>query len=140
MTDAIDNWCEAPVLNEFTQHFGPLRRRSHADRHRYALRARADHTNGAGFVHGGVITAFVDEVAGTVVAEATSRPHVTVHLATSFLRPVRIGDLLELDCDIVKTTRSMAFVEARLFVADDIAATANLIFKAMRADRAPAEG
>ena len=138
MTEAVDDWCEAPALNEFTQHFGPLRRTCRAERQRYALRARSDHSNGAGFVHGGVITAFVDEVAGTIVAETTGRPHVTVHLATSFIGPVRIGDLLELDCQIVKTTRSMVFLEARLFVADDIVATANLIFKVTRTGSAPA--
>jgi acyl-coenzyme A thioesterase PaaI-like protein len=57
---------------------------------------------------------------------------VTVQLSTVFLAPVRVGDFVVAGCEIVKVTRSMTFVEARLHVADAVVATANLILKALR--------
>ncbi len=83
-------------------------------------------------MHGGAMTALIDEVIGTFATETVGRPHVTVHLATTFLKPVHVGDLVEPSGEIVRVTRSMTFVEARLTVSGSVVATASLIFKAMR--------
>lgn len=130
MTDG--SWYDAPPLNDFTRRFGPLLRRWSGDRWLYAMRVADAHRNEAGLMHGGAMTALIDEVIGTFVSETVGRPHVTVQLTTTFLQPVRVGDLVEPRGEIVKVTRSMAFVDARLHVADSIVATASLIFKAAR--------
>lgn len=87
-------------------------------------------------MHGGAMTALIDEVIGTFVTESVGRPHVTVQISTTFLQPVRVGDLVEPQCEIVKVTRSMTFVEARLHVGGSVVATASLIFKAVRSPAA----
>ncbi len=61
-------------------------------------------------------------------------PYVTVHLATSFLGPVRIGDLLGWTATSSRPHAAWPSWRARLFVAAEIVATANLVFKAMRAE------
>jgi uncharacterized protein (TIGR00369 family) len=131
MADVIDDWGDAPPLNDFTLQFGPLQRKRQEDGWAYAMRVDSRHRNEAGLMHGGALTAFIDEAVGTIVAEKAGRPHVTVQLSASFLHPVQVGDLVELACEIVKVTRSMAFVEVRLTVLGEIVATAHLIFKAM---------
>jgi acyl-coenzyme A thioesterase PaaI-like protein len=49
-----------------------------------------------------------------------------------FLSKAQIGDFLECDCDIVRATRSMTFIQARLNVSGEAIASATAIFKAMR--------
>ena len=77
-------------------------------------------------------TALLDEMVGTMVNEAVGRRHATVQFATVFLKPVQVGDLVEVTCSVVEATRSMTFVEAKLSVADAAVATATLIFKVRR--------
>ncbi len=128
-----DDWRDAPPANDFFRRLGPLQRKWTNGRWSYALRVEDWHRNGAGFMHGGAMTALIDEVAGTIVSDAVGRRHVTLQLSTAFLKPVEVGDLVETSCEIVRVTHSMTFAEARLRVADDVVATASLIFKAVRA-------
>lgn len=123
-------WRPAPQPNDLFARIGPLLRRRRGDGWAYALRVETAHRNGSGLMHGGAMTALIDEVVGTVVADAVGRPHVTVQMSMSFFAPVRVGDLVEVDCAIVRRTRSMAFVEARLRVGAEAVATASLVFKA----------
>jgi len=129
---AAEIWHVSPSPNDFTERFGPLQRRWSGDRWIYAMRVDDGHRNEAGLMHGGAMTALIDEVIGTFVTETVGRSHVTVQLSTTFLQPVRVGDLVEPSCEIVKVTRSMTFVEAKLHVAGSVVATASLIFKAVR--------
>ena len=135
-SDSAEDWHEAPPANDFTRRFGPLQRKWAGGRWVYAMRVDEGHRNEAGLMHGGAMTALIDEVVGTIVSETVGRRHVTLQLSTTFLKLVRVGDLVEPSCEIVKVTGSMTFVEARLRVAGDVVATASLIFKAVRA---PAE-
>lgn len=130
--ETADTWQVAPSPNGFTDRFGPLQRRWADDRWHYALRVDDGHRNEAGLMHGGAMTALIDEVIGTFVNEAVGRRHVTVHLSTTFLQPVQVGDLVEVGGGVVKVTGSMTVVEAKLRVGGSIVATASLIFKAIR--------
>lgn len=138
--DTRDTWHLSPSPNDFTERFGPLLRRWAGDRWVYAMRVDDGHRNEAGLMHGGAMTALIDEVIGTFVTEAVRRPHVTVQLATTFLQPVRVGELVEPRGEIVKVTGSMTFVEARLHVGATVVATASLIFKAVRGTAASGDG
>jgi uncharacterized protein (TIGR00369 family) len=125
------DWHDVPSPNDFARRLGPLQRRRNGDGWTYAMLADDGHRNGAGVVHGGALAAFLDEVVGTVVRDDVGRRHVTVQLQTVFLAPVRPGDFVEARYEIVKVTRSMAFVEAKLFVADAVVATASAVLKAL---------
>ena len=130
--ETAEGWHLAPSPNGFTDRFGPLQRRWAGDRWAYALRVDDGHRNEAGLMHGGAMTALIDEVIGTFVNETVGRPHVTVQLATTFLKAVNVGDLVEASGEIVKVTGSMTFVDAKLRVGGSVVATASLIFKAIR--------
>ncbi len=140
MTPEItEDWHVAPSRNGFTSRFGPLQQRWTGDRWTYALRVDDGHRNEAGLMHGGAMTALIDEVIGTLVTETVGRRHVTVQLATTFLKPVHVGDLVEPSCEIIKVTASMTFVEAKLRVDGSVVAAASLIFKAVRPRAAAGE-
>ena len=126
-------WHDMPPISEFTTLIGPIQRRRGNDRWEYGLRVLARHGNELGILHGGVITAFLDEAIGNTCNELADRPHVTVQLNTNFLRKAEIGMFLECACDITRTTRSLTFVEARLHADGQAVATASAIFKAIGA-------
>jgi uncharacterized protein (TIGR00369 family) len=127
-----EDWHDVEAPSEFGKLLGPLRRRKTGAGCRYGLNVRTEHRNEAGFMHGGAMTALLDEVVGTMVNEAVGRRHATVQFATVFLKPVQVDDFVEVTCTVVEATRSMTFVEAKLSVADAAVATATLIFKARR--------
>src|SRR5687768_3307365 len=129
---SAEEWHDFPAPSDFGKVLGPLRRCKAGARWRYGLIVRPQHRNEAGFMHGGAMTALLDEMVGTMVNEAVGRRHATVQFATAFLKPVRVGDFVEVTCSVVEATRSMTFVEAKLCVADAAVATATLIFKARR--------
>jgi acyl-coenzyme A thioesterase 13 len=127
-----DDWHDIQAPSEFGKLLGPLRRRRVGGGWHYGLSVRPEHRNEAGAMHGGAMTALIDEVIGTMVNEAVGRKHATVQFATVFLKPVQVGDFVEASCKIVEVTRSMTFVEATLAVGNAAVATATLIFKARR--------
>ena len=129
---AADEWHDFEAPSDFGKLLGSLRRRRTAAGWQYGLRVRAEHRNEAGFMHGGAMTALLDEVVGTMVNEEVGRRHATVQFATVFLKPVQLGDFVEVSCRVVEATPSMTFVEAKLSVAEGAVATATLIFKARR--------
>lgn len=135
MNDLIDTqarWHDMPNPCAFAALIGPVQRRRNGEHWVYGLRVARHHTNSTGIMHGGVITAFLDEVVGEIVNDAGNRKHVTVQFSTTFLSKAAVGDFLECACEIVRATRSMTFIQARLTVGDTIIATATAIFKAMR--------
>jgi uncharacterized protein (TIGR00369 family) len=127
-----EGWHDIEAPSEFGKLLGRLRRRRESGAWRYGLDVRPEHRNEAGAMHGGAITALIDEVIGTMVNEAVGRKHATVQFATIFLKPVQVGDFVEVTCKIVGVTPSMTFAEASLSVANTTVATATLIFKARR--------
>jgi uncharacterized protein (TIGR00369 family) len=131
-TDTDAHWHDMPNPCPFSALIGPVRRRRVGDQFAYGLRVTHQHTNSTGIMHGGVITAFLDEVIGEIVNDLGHRKHVTVQFSTTFLSKAQVGDFLECDCEIVRTTRSMTFIAARLNVNGEAIATATAIFKAMR--------
>jgi acyl-coenzyme A thioesterase PaaI-like protein len=135
MNTSIDTdaqWHDMPNPCPFSALIGPVQRRRVGDGFVYGLRVGPQHTNSTGIMHGGVITAFLDEVIGEIVNDLGNRKHVTVQFSTMFLSKAQIGDFLECDCDIVRATRSMTFIQARLNVSGEAIASATAIFKAMR--------
>lgn len=113
----------------FGRVLGPMERTNGAGPARYRVRVAAHHCNEGGFLHGGAIAAWADEVVGTMVKERHGLDHVTVQLATAFLAVVEVGSYVEPTCEIVRATRSLIFAESKLLVEGSPVASASLIFK-----------
>jgi uncharacterized protein (TIGR00369 family) len=125
-------WQDMAGSSPFASLIGPLRRRLADGQWIYGLRVLPEHANGNGVMHGGLLTAFVDEVVGNVVHDADEMRHVTVQLDVHFLQPVQIGELVECTTETVHRTRKMSFVTARCCVGARIVASASAIYKAIR--------
>ena len=129
----------SPLLadyDQFGQHgayaadMGPfyLRRRKDGG-WRYAFPLDERHTNAAGISHGGALYSFADHLIGHNIVSKLGRFCATVKLKVEFLGASRPGQLVEAECEIVKATRTMAFVRARLFSGSHLLMTADGCFK-----------
>ena len=104
------------------------------------------HTNNAGFVHGGSIMRLADTAAGTAAARHCRKRVVTATMDDmSFLSPVHLGDLL-----IVKATVNDAYhtsmevgvrIEVEKIPSGEVShvASAHLVFVALDAEGRPSE-
>lgn len=71
--------------------------------------------NPAGFVHGGILVAMLDETMGSAIVSTTQAQMsaTTISLAVDYVRPARCGRIYA-DGKITALGRSIAFAEARL--------------------------
>ncbi len=96
---------------------GALWTRRDGDGWRYAVQLDQSHANAQGMVHGGVLMTFVDHALSLMIWEASKRaPCSTVHLDSHFLAPVRPPAFVELDGEIVRQGKSLAFLRGVLRV------------------------
>ncbi len=127
-------WKLGPRGSAFPDLVGPFWSRRDADRWRHAALTDARHANNNGVVHGGLLLSFADNALGmTVWHHIGRRPCATIELSMQFVDAVQPGDLVELDAEIVRATRSVVFVRGTLSVADRTVATATGIWKILAA-------
>ena len=116
----------------FTVHNGPIFRKETDDGLVQGFRVLDRHCNGVGILHGGMMMAFIDGVLGTAVWRETDRPALTIRMTCDFLSIARPGDWIEGLGTVTKATRSVAFVEGRVWTGEKTVLTASGVFKMMR--------
>jgi len=85
---------------------------------RIALQLQEHHMNPGGVMHGGVVTALLDEALATAVAAARgpeanrAQPHTSIEMNASFLRAARAGDAVVVEGRLLRQGRSVIFGEA----------------------------
>lgn len=95
----------------FTGLIGPFWVRQAAGQWQYAFEAGPQHVNALGLVHGGMLMSFADHVLGIMAWHAIGRkPCATIGLNSQFVSAARQGDWLVATGDVVRTTRSLAFM------------------------------
>jgi acyl-coenzyme A thioesterase PaaI-like protein len=128
-------WKPLP-LEGYPALLGPYwaRRREGGEGWRYGFLAEPKHRNDGGVVHGGMLMSFADDILGMTVWEAAGRRQVTtVHLSTHFIAPARLGDFVECEAEVMRTTRTLVFVRGTLMVDDRTCISAEGVWKILRA-------
>ena len=116
----------------FLETIGPIWHRRDADRTLCGLVVTGKHTNRAGFAHGGVLTTLLDSALGLASADAHAGQQATIGLNVQFLAAVRVGDFITVECEVVKATRTLMFMQGTLRAGDNICATAQGTWKILR--------
>lgn len=121
---ASEGWTEID-RGGFAGYVGPLWTRSTPEGHRQlAVIMDERHANQRGVMHGGMMMTLLDQALGMHLTAQGPMMNATIQLDTHFLAPARIGDCVEVTAEIVRETRSMAFMAARAMVGDRLIATA----------------
>jgi len=134
--DRFDRAPEGFVLSKtrgpFTSYNGPYWHKTDEDAFFHGFRARRRHCNSHGIVHGGMIMAFMDGLLGTAVWRETKARAVTMRMTSDFLSMARPGEWIEGTAWVTRATRSVAFVEGKVYVGARDVLTASGVFKLMR--------
>jgi acyl-coenzyme A thioesterase 13 len=126
-----------PRSSPFLDLIGPLYSRGTGAGLQLALRADQRHTNGSGFVHGGILATLADLALGYAMASSEDPPLAltTASLTIDFAGSATPGDLLTTTVDIQRIGTRMAFANCYLHVAERRIARASGIYASGRAAR-----
>ena len=130
----LAGWTLYSDPNPFILVIGPIWQRIGEGHYEYAFKVAQSHGNLYGFVHGGMIAAFADHVMGHVAFLINNeQPVATIHLDVSYLSPAKLDDLVQCRVEVVRKTRSLTFLRGDIVVDANCIATANAIWKNIRA-------
>jgi acyl-coenzyme A thioesterase PaaI-like protein len=112
---------------------GPLWQRMVDGQPEYALVAQDKHHNRRGMVQGGLLMTFADRACGMAARFVSGRPTMaTVQLDVHFVDAGKIGETLMTRPRVIRTTRSLVFVNAEVKASDRTIVTANGVFKILK--------
>ena len=96
----------------------------------------APHTNSRGFVHGGLISAMVDNAMGLSCGRRLGGETrlVTVSLSVDFLGRGQVGQWLEFDTVFVKPGSTLCFAQAFVTADGQPCARANAVFRVIEGE------
>lgn len=118
----------------FIDFIGPLWYRIAGGITEYAIMGQPKHRNRRGVVQGGVLMTLADRSCGMTAREQSGAESLaTVQLDMHFVGGAEIGDLMVSRPRAIRVTRSLIFMTTEVCVGDRCAATANGVFKIMRA-------
>tara|TARA_R110002110_G_scaffold179197_7_gene384599 strand:- start:163 stop:606 length:444 start_codon:yes stop_codon:yes gene_type:complete len=100
----------------FEDHAGPFFFRTHEDGSvTCAFEARAQHCNGGGFLHGGMLMTFADYSLFAIGRDILDGPSVTVSFSAEFTAAAGVGNFVEARGEVVRNTGSMVFLRGQVF-------------------------
>ena len=130
--DIPEGFIEAVGRGEFATRNGPFFEKETDEGIIRAFRPDHRHLNGLGYVHGGMLMSFTDSALARTVFYGSRKRGVTLKMNSEFLMPARPGDWVEAHCELVRETRSLAFVRGELRVKKRAIFKADAIFHFLR--------
>jgi uncharacterized protein (TIGR00369 family) len=135
LTRAPKGYAEVRLIDPFEIHVGPAWSRGRKGVRRYAFRPAAHHCNMRGAVHGGMLMTLADLTFGQAVWDLTDNAAcVTLNMQTHFLKPARVGELIEVLPEMTRRTRSLVFMRGDFTVGGEIVMTASSVWKLLGRD------
>lgn len=86
----------------------------HSDGIAVAFVVREEMTNPAGVLHGGIISAMLDEVIGMTLIVMTGDYHASINFSVDFLNSARQDDQVICESHVVRQGRSVVHAEGRV--------------------------
>jgi uncharacterized protein (TIGR00369 family) len=109
---------------------GPIWRREDGGHLRFGFIVAPKHLNRAGNLHGGMLMTVADQAMAMTARAATGgKPHATIELNIQFIGAVRFGEFVEVRPEVARATRSVVFMQAKMFVGARLVVTTNGIWK-----------
>ena len=97
------------------------------------LRLAKAHTNSRGLIHGGLIAALADNAMGYSCAQVTgwNISLVTISLAVDYVGTADIGQWLAIECEVIKTGKTICFAQGLIKADGAVIARANGTFRVL---------
>jgi len=127
---AAHGWEEIANHTAFGDLVGPIWRREDGERVRFGFVVAPKHLNRAGNLHGGMLMTVADQSMAMTARQASgAQRHATIELNIQFVGGVKLGEFVESCPEVVRTTRSLVFMQAKMFVGTRVVVTTNGIWK-----------
>ncbi len=121
-------------IDPFENHAGPFFWTRLPDGvNRFALEAAERHCNSHGIVHGGLLMTMIDLTLVATAKTTVNDRFVTVSLNSEFIAASHTGDLIEARGELIRRTRSLAFVRGQITCGDRTLLTASAVLKSIAA-------
>ena len=135
MTGAVQPADWTPVRpSGFTRLVGPILVRHDGALPRFGFRVEDKHDNTEDRAHGGMVMAFCDEALGlTAKAVLPEARMLTISFECQFIDAAKMGDFVEVDAEVVRSTRSLVFMRGTCHAAGRIIATCSGVWKIVHA-------
>lgn len=112
---------------------GPLWHRANSTTGEYAIVAQAKHKNRRGLFQGGLLMTLADRSLGMAArAGSGASAVVTIQMDTHFIDAARIGEILISTPRVVRSTRTLIFLNTELTSGGRCVAMASGVFKIMK--------
>jgi acyl-coenzyme A thioesterase PaaI-like protein len=127
-----DGW-RVVEASGFIQLIGPFWQRLVNGEPEFALITEDKHHNRRGLVQGGVTMTFADRTCGMTARHVSGKPTMaTVQLDVHFVEAGKIGEILISRPRVVRTTRSLIFINTEITVDRRCIAMASGVFKILK--------
>jgi acyl-coenzyme A thioesterase PaaI-like protein len=109
---------------------GPIYRQERGERWAFAFRAASKHANLRGVVQGGMLMTFADRALGRNAWKAAGdRPVATIDFNMQFVTAGQLGELIEVEPEVVRRTASLVFMRGTLTAGGRVVATCAGVWK-----------
>ena len=123
------------LVDPFEIHVGPAYHQGSAGTRRFAFRVDERHVNRRGVLHGGMLLTFADLSLGAAAWDLTDRaPSVTLGMQTQFLKSARLGNVVEVQPQLMRRTRALLFLRGDYMVGTETIFTAASVWKLLGQD------
>ncbi len=127
---AAHGWEEISNHTAFGELVGPIWRREENGVPLFGFMVGPKHLNRAGNLHGGMLMTLADQSMAVAARGATGgKRHATIELNTQFVGGVKLGEFVVSHPEVVRVTRSVVFMRAKMFVGKRTVVTTNGIWK-----------
>ncbi|MEM6498941.1 MAG: PaaI family thioesterase [Pseudomonadota bacterium] len=117
----------------FEMHSGPFFwQRTEEGGHHFVLKAEARHCNRQGILHGGLMMTMIDLALAASAKEVLEDRYVTISLNSEFVAAGNIGEIIEAKGELVRRTRSLAFVRGQVTSGDQVLLNTSGVFKKLK--------
>jgi uncharacterized protein (TIGR00369 family) len=127
---AAQGWEEIVNHTAFGDLVGPIWRNDESGKPRFGFTVAPKHLNRSGNLHGGMLMTLADQAMAMAARQITgNKRHATIDLNIHFVDGVKLGEFVIACPEVVRATRSVVFMEAKMFVGPRLVVTTSGIWK-----------
>jgi uncharacterized protein (TIGR00369 family) len=131
---AAHGWEEIVNNTAFGELVGPIWRNDDNGKARFGFTVAPKHLNRSGNLHGGMLMTLADQAMAMAARQITgNKRHATIELNIQFVDGVKLGEFVVACPQVVRATRSVVFMEAKMFVGARLVVTTSGIWKILEA-------
>jgi uncharacterized protein (TIGR00369 family) len=131
---AAHGWKEIVNHTAFGDLVGPIWHSEQDGKQRFGFVVAPKHLNRSGNLHGGMLMTLADQAMAMTARVATGgKRHATIELNIQFVDGVKLGEFVAACPEVVRATRSVVFMQAKMFVGERLVVTTNGIWKILEA-------